>query len=103
MTYELSLRQFANISTGKHFPCLSDVPLSCLSQPAQTEFESYQNGLDYDPRQVRIAVVHTREDVVGIFSMLSDVSRLLRRKRRHQHETAHSGNRECETDGPYAD
>ena len=39
----------------------------------KTEQEQRESGIDYTAQHVRQSVVHTREDVVGIYRMLSNI------------------------------
>ncbi len=42
-----------------------------------SEMSQRVDGIDYEDEQVRQAVVHTREDLVLVYSHLSDITKLL--------------------------
>jgi len=42
-----------------------------VDRGVREEEGQFSSGQDYDPRRVRLATVHTRQDIVGLFYMLS--------------------------------
>ena len=48
-------------------------PSELVESIRKTEEEQRESGIDYTAQHVRQSVVHTREDVVGIYQILSNI------------------------------
>jgi hypothetical protein len=44
-----------------------------VDRGVKEERGQFEAGQDYDPRHVRLAVVHARQDIVGLYYLLSGV------------------------------
>ena len=41
-----------------------------VDRGVQEEQGQFEHGQDYDPRRVRLAIVHARQDIVGLYFLL---------------------------------
>ena len=48
-----------------------------VDRGVQEEQGQFEHGQDYDPRRVRLAIVHARQDIVGLYFLLGQVVGML--------------------------
>ena len=48
-----------------------------VDRGVQEEQGQFEHGQDYDPRRVRLAIVHARQDIVGLYFLLGRVVGML--------------------------
>jgi hypothetical protein len=53
------------------------IPWQVASYGVQFEQRQFQDGQDYDPRRVRLATVHARRDIVGLYYLMSWIVEML--------------------------
>ena len=53
-------------------------PSELIESIRKTEEQQRESGIDYTAQHVRQSIVHTREDVIGIYSLLDNLGDIFR-------------------------